>query len=417
MVIRIWVLFLYTVLCIRSLDTSGPIPHREYAAPFSGPCCTSNSTSAFLTSPAIDENLLEVEIRPNARLKTEEELCLEYIIEKAYQRCLRTYEIKEKAIVLRIPFGQNGERQGSPKFYQYIYLGGKGDPEDIWPQVDSLLASVEFAEYLDRISQPGEKLILFDLEEKNYSIYDDKQLIEAMKEGPYPGTRVRVFVLKRDSSISEVDIYNYLYCVGAVGMDCSGFIYYIQKSIARAYGIDLDGILAIVWNSSLKNVPKLLGLWFFKPEEGNVERVDDKISNLRPGDIFLFKGRGYIFRHSAVIQSIDLHRGVIRYVQCTDWAPQRERGVHESFIYFDPAQPGISLKDEALEWSQKINPTFIGEVPLRFWKDDGDRYRSYMEAGGSVIVRLKLIKEIIEHSEPAFYRRVNGYSGAILLLQ
>lgn len=334
MVIRIWVLFLflYTVLCIRSLDTSGPIPHTEYGALFSGPSRTSNSTTTFLNSPAIDENLLEVKIRPKARLKTEEELCLEYIIEKAYQRCLRTYEISGKSIVLRIPFGQNGEREGDLKFYQYIYLGDKGDPENIWPQVDSLLTSVAFAEYLDRLSQPGEKLILFDL----------------------------------------------------------------------------DGILAIVWNSSLKTVPQLMGLWFFKPEEGNVERVDDNINNLRPGDIFLFKGRGYIFRHSAVIQSIDLYRGVIRYVQCTNWAPQRERGVHESFIYFDPARPGISLKDEALEWSQKINPTFIGEVPLRFWKDDGDRYRSYMEAGGSIIVRLKLIKEIIEHSEPAFYRTVNG---------
>ncbi len=408
MVVRIWVLFLCTALSIRSLDAPGPIPHKEYAAPFSGPCCTSYSTTVFLTSPAIYENLLEVEICPKARLKTEEELCLEYIIEKAYRRCLRTHEIGGKSIVLSIPFGQNGEREGSLQFYQYIYLGGKGEPEDIWPQVDSLLASVEFAEYLDRLRQPGEKLILFDLEEKNYSIYDDKQLIEAMKEGPYPGTRVRVFVLKRDSSISEVDIYNYLYCVGAVGMDCSGFIYYIQKSIAKAYGIDLDGILAAIWNSSLKTVPQLMGLWFFKPEEGNVDRVDDKINNLRPGDIFLFKGRGYIFRHSAVIQSIDFHRGVIRYVQCTDWAPQRERGVHESFIYFDPARPGISLKDEALKWSQKISPTFIGEPPLRFWKDDGDRYRSYMEAGGSVIVRLKLIKEILEQYEPAFYYPVNG---------
>ncbi len=134
----------------------------------------------------------------------------------------------------------------------------------------------------------------------------------------------------------------------------------------------------------------MIGLWFYKPGEYNVEVVEDKIENLRPGDIFLFRGRGEIFRHSAVIQSIDFVKGVIRYIQCTDWAPQIERGVHESFINFDPSNSGISLKNKSVEWKQEIYPTFVGEAGLKYWKNDGDRYRAYRQSGGSVIVRLKL---------------------------
>lgn len=121
------------------------------------------------------------------------------------------------------------------------------------------------------------------------------------------------------------------------------------------------------------------------------------------GDIFLFRGHGGIFRHSTVIQSIDLDKGVIRYVQCTDWAPQEERGVHESFICFDANNPEVSLKDSSVRWTQRIYPTFVGEPPLRYWKDDGDRYRTEWPTGQSLIVRLNLIKRLIEDIMPTFY--------------
>ncbi|MBA7647749.1 hypothetical protein ES703_55528 [subsurface metagenome] len=285
-------------------------------------------------------------------------------------------------------------------------MGGKGEPEEIWTEVDSQLASEGFKKYISRLKYPKDKVIIFDIENKNCSVFYDEKIIEVMKRGPYPGTEVRIYVLKTETNITEIDIYNYLYCVGTVGLDCSGFIYYIQKSIAKAYSVDLDEVLAKTFHTATGRVPQIMGLWFFDPEADNVERVDDKIGNLRPGDVFLFRGRGYIFRHSAVIQSIDFERGLIRYVQCTDWAPQAERGVHESFIKFDPANTKISLKDDSIEWTQNIYPTFVGETGLGYWKNDGHRYRAYMEVGGSVIIRLKMIKDLIVETNPSFYHNL-----------
>ena len=223
-----------------------------------------------------------------------------------------------------------------------------------------------------------------------------------LEDGHYPGDRIRVYVLKRDATISVSDIYNYLYCVGSVGMDCSGFIYYIQKSIARSLGVDLDRKLARLMKVPSEMVPQFVGFWPFDPCNDQSERVEDVVANLRPGDIFLFRGHGGKFRHSAVIQSIDLDKGVIRYVQCTDWAPQEERGVHESFIYFDANNPEVSLQDSSVRWTQRVFPTFIGEPSLKYWKDDGDRYRTEWPTGQSLIVRLNLIKHLIEEGHANF---------------
>ena len=345
-----------------------------------------------------------------ARWKSGLELRLERIVEAAYSRCFRTFRVAGRDLVLRVPFGQNGERTGSPGFRQQIYLGGKGDPADIWSEIERLLGSPEFDSYVGRLRQPGDKVIVFNLEKRRVSVFSDAELAAVLGKGPYPGTRTRVFVLKADSGISVADVYNYLYCIGSVGLDCAGFIYNLQKAIAAAFDVDLDRRLAALFGTAVEKLPQIIGLWFFDPESSNSEKVPDTIENLRPGDAILFRGRvpgkGIWYRHSALIQSVDFEHGLIRYFQCTDWAPEEQRGVHESWVRFDPGNPKISLRSPDLEWTQIIQPTFEGETPLRYWRNDGHRYRSYQEAGGSVVVRLKIIKALVEAFQPGFYENL-----------
>ena len=342
-------------------------------------------------------------INQEVRIQSQPELRLEAVIEDAYLRCLKDYQIEGKQVTLRIPFGQSDERYEVGEFSQQIFGGGKAEPQGIWKRVDSLLQSEDFEEYVEALQEPAEKVIFFSLAAGSWTVNTDPQEVKMLEEGQYPGDRIRVYVLKKDATISVPDIYNYLYCVGSVGIDCSGFIYYVQKSIARSLGVDLDRKLARLMKVPSEMVSQLVDLWPFDPLNGQSERVEDVVANLRPGDVFLFRGHGGIFRHSAVIQSIDLDKGVIRYVQCTDWAPQEERGVHESFIYFDADNPEVSLQDSSVRWTQRIYPTFIGEPALRYWKDDGDRYRTKWPTGQSLVVRLNVIKSLIEELMPTFY--------------
>ena len=348
------------------------------------------------------------------RIKSQLELTLEGVIEDAYLRCLKDYQIQGKQVTLRMPFGQNDERYEVGEFSQQIFGGGKAEPQDIWERIGSLLQSEDFQEYAEALQAPTEKVIFFSLAAGRWTVNTDPQEVKMLEDGHYPGDRIRVYVLKRDATISVSDIYNYLYCVGSVGMDCSGFIYYIQKSIARSLGVDLDKKLARLMKVPSEMVPQFVGFWPFDPFNDQSERVEDVVANLRPGDIFLFRGHGGKFRHSAVIQSIDLDKGVIRYVQCTDWAPQEERGVHESFIYFDANNPEVSLQDPSVRWTQRVFPTFIGEPSLKYWRDDGDRYRTEWPTGQSLIVRLNLIKHLIEKVMPTFYSNETDYTEQLL---
>jgi hypothetical protein len=350
------------------------------------------------------------------RLKTKLEIDLERIIDKAYRSCTDFRKVGGADLLLRIPFGQSGERRGSPGFHQHIFLGGKGDPAAIWAEIDRILASAGFAAYVSQLEQPGDKTVAFDLEGRRVSVFFDPGLNELLREGLYPGTRTKVYVLKTGSRISVMDVYNFLYCVGAVGLDCSGFVYNVQKSIAGALGRDLDEALRSVLGADAGGIPKIAGLWLFNPQASFSTAVEDRIENLRPGDIILFRGRvpgrGIRFRHSGVICSVDFASGLIRYLQCTDWATPEQRGVHDSWIRFDPARSRISLADPSLEWLQTIQPAFDGETPLRYWKNDGHRYRSYQEEGGSLIVRLKMIQSLIEAAEPGFYDNKYGVNDA-----
>jgi hypothetical protein len=121
--------------------------------------------------------------------------------------------------------------------------------------------------------------------------------------------------------------------------------------------------------------------------------VEDTISRLRPADIILFRGANGAMAHSAIIQSINWEKGLIRYLQSTDEAPLHERGVHESFIYFDPAKPNTSLSEPDLVWTQQRQAPFPGEKASPF-SDDGRRYRAFSELGGGRVVRLRLISQL-----------------------
>jgi hypothetical protein len=350
------------------------------------------------------------------RVKTRVEIDLERVIDEAYRSCIRTRTVAGADLVLRIPFGQAGERRGSPGFDQQIFLGGKGDPEEIWAEIDKILASDEFAAYVALLERPGDKTAVFDLEQWRVSVFFDSTLNDQLRDGPYPGTRTRVYVLKTGSRISATDVYDFLYCIGAVGLDCSGFIYNVQKAIAAAFGRELQEATAAALGIGADRVRPIIGLWFFDPGSSFSDTVEDRIENLRPGDVILFRGRvpgrGVWFRHSAVIGSVDFDSGLIRYLQCTDWATPAQRGVHDSWIRFDPARPQVSLSDPSLEWLQTIEPAFVGETPLRYWKNDGHRYRSYQEEGGSLIVRLKMIQALLQAAEPHFYENVYEHRDA-----
>jgi hypothetical protein len=348
------------------------------------------------------------------RTKTREELALEDAIEEAYRSCFREYNVGGERLVLRIPFGENGERSEKGVFEQEIFGGGKAEPTEIWEEIDVLLALPDFQDYLDVLLQAGAKAITFSLESGSWTVSTEPLDVDRLMSGPYPGTYADVRVLKREAGVDGLDIYNYLYCVGSVGMDCSGFVYYVQKCIARSLAYNLDRIVGRSLRVPAGAVSELMGLWYFNPANGHAESVEDSVSSLRPGDILLFRGRKGEFRHSAVIQSIDLSKGVIRYVHCTDWTTQPGRGVHESFFFFDPAHPDASLRDRSIRWTQAVCPAFVGEPGLKYWKNDGDRYRTQWPTGTSLVVRLEPIVRLVEAVQPAFYSERSGYDENLL---
>jgi hypothetical protein len=337
------------------------------------------------------------------RTKTPEESKVEQLVDTTFRRYFRSYRIAGKSLTLRMPFGLNDERQSGPGYSQVFYLGGKGTPEQLWPYIDSVLASQEFAEYVNAIISPGNKVILLELERRVYSLSRDQDLFESLRRGSYLGTPTRIFVRRNTTELSEADVYNYLYAVASVGVDCSGFTFNIHDSIARAYGKDINTMLGERWGITPGQVGSRVGLWFYDPANGYTETLDDRIENLRPADIILFRGSDGRLKHSAVIQSIDWEKGLIRYVQCTDWAVEPERGVHQSEILFDPSRPQVSLKHYSVIWTQQVRPPFDGELEPRDWLTDRDRYAWYPAAGGSLIVRLQYLAATFQKREPLFY--------------
>jgi len=321
---------------------------------------------------------------------------VERIIEEAYRLCFHTRILGGKVMTLRMPFAQDNERDKLTEEEWGFLVGGKGNPAFLWETINELLGSDDFITYSETLSDGREKVIIFDLPTQAWTASRDLFDIARMKAGSYRGLLHRPYVLASGRGLEETDVYNYLYCVGLAGMDCSGFVWHIQSYIAAAAGVDLGRTLARVLGVKSGNDPsRYAGTWFYNSNSSQIVPVKDEIRNLRPGDIILFRAEDGGMSHSAVIQSVDFSSGTIRYLQCTDEAPLAERGVHESFIHFNPARPAVSLSDLSLNWTQARYPPFPGEKASPF-SDDGKRYRAYPELGGGRVVRLQTVSAVID---------------------
>jgi hypothetical protein len=320
---------------------------------------------------------------------------IEAVIEDAYRRCFRTFLVDRRFVTLRMPFGENNERSELAEEDLAILGGGKADPAVLWDTIGVLLESADFRYYTSLAADGREKVFVFDIGARGWSATRDRFTIDRIRTGAYPGLPHKPYVLVRGRGVTAADIYNYLYCVGRVGMDCSGFVWHVLRSVAAAAGLDLGrafGRYAGAPRSA--DAAWFIGTWFFDPKNRNLEEVKDEIRGLRPADVIVFRGDDGTTRHSAVIQSIDRARGTIRYLQSTDEAPQDERGVHESIITFDPGHPEASLKDPSATWHQQRAAAFDGEGGIWF-RDDGERYRAYPEHGGGTVVRLKALTKAV----------------------
>ena len=343
---------------------------------------------------------------PPHRQKSREELRVEGLIEAAFREYFRDVTIKGKRLSVRMPFALNDEREGGRGYSQAFYLDGKGTPEKLWPYIDSVLASKGFARYAAEVAAPGTKAVVFTLADRKYYVSTNRLLVEALGQDAYPGNPTRIFVHRAGGELTDADVYNYLYAVASVGVDCSGFASHVLETVALAYGIELNRSLAKSWKVSSNEVRRRIGMWFFDPANGYTERVADRIEDLRPADMILFRGSDGALKHSAVIQSIDLENGMIRYVQSTDWAIEEERGVHQSMIRFDPARAQVGLGHYSVRWLQQVRPPFTGEEEPRDWRTDGDRYLWYTDAGGSMVVRPRFLASQLAKAEPLFYTAV-----------
>lgn len=319
---------------------------------------------------------------------------IEKLIEEAYRSCFITRIIDGKIMNIRMPFAANNERDLLSDSGWTFYAGGKGNPSLLWPVIESSLDSKDFELYVKTLSDGREQVIIFDMAKRKWHSSRDLFDIARMKAGSYRGLPHRPYVYSTGNGINENDVYNYLYCVGHTGMDCSAFVWHVLKYVSRQGGVDLGKLLSRYLGVSAGGDPALyVGTSFYNSDSSHLLPVDDRIKNLRPADIILFRGPIGTISHSAIIQSIDYKRGVIRYMQCTDEAPQIERGVHESFIYFNPANTNVSLKDTRLTWTQLRQAPFPGEKASPY-ANDGHRYRAHSNLGGGRVVRLRYISQL-----------------------
>jgi hypothetical protein len=321
---------------------------------------------------------------------------VERVIEEAYRLNFKTYIIGGRVMNLRMPFAQNDERNIlSDQNWEFLG-GGKADPVSLWKAIEDILAGEDFARYTEALGDGREKVIIFDIPTQSWTGSRDLFDIARMKAGAYRGLPHRPYILAAGRGIEERDVYNYLYCVGWVGTDCSGFVWHVLSYLAEAGGLNLGRALSRVLGTPRGKDPSwYVGTWFFNSGSREIIPVEDRIKNLRPADILLFRGLGGEIVHSAIIQSVDFSAGRIRYLQSTDEAPPEERGVHDSYIYFDPLHPEKSLKDPEIRWTQNRYPPFPGERPSPF-SDDGERYRAFAEEGGGRVVRLRALAAPIE---------------------
>jgi len=319
---------------------------------------------------------------------------VEKIIEEAYRQCIRTKIIDGRVMNIRIPFAMNTDRDILLKTPINFIEDGKGSPDMLWAVIEEILESKDFDDYIKALSSGHEKIIIFDMFERTWTMSTDLFIIARLKTDLFTGLPHRPYVLTSGRGARETDVYNYIYCIGLAGMDCSGFVWHVLSYTAQKGGIDLGRALSPALGVSRgANYSQYVGTSFFSSKNSQIIQVNDEIRNLRPADVMLFRDIEGDIVHSAIIQSIDFNKGVIRYLQCNNVSLPEERGVHDSYIYFDPANPAVSLKDPSLHWTQKRFAPFITEDFT--FADDGERYR-YKLNGGGKIVRLRALVPVIE---------------------
>ncbi|GMO59254.1 MAG: hypothetical protein Ta2G_19150 [Termitinemataceae bacterium] len=316
---------------------------------------------------------------------------VEAVIERAFRQCFKSYFIDGQLVNVRMPFAENHERDQLVDG-GWEFLGkGKSAPPLLWPVINSTLQSSDFAKYIEALKSGKEQVIIFDIASQKWDVSFDIFDIARMKAGSYHGLPHKPYVLVNGKGVKESDVYNYLYCIAWTGLDCSGFVWYTLSYIAEQRGINLGQALRrSLGMPSGGTAANFAGTSFYNSPSSEIIAVDDKIKNLRSGDIMLFRWTDGTMAHSAIIQSVNFSSGVIRYLQDTDEAPQEERGVHDSYIYFNPKKTNLSLQDESLQWSQKRFSPFPGERESAF-SDDGQRYRAY---GGGRVVRLRIMASL-----------------------
>jgi hypothetical protein len=310
-------------------------------------------------------------------------------IERAYRLCFRTFVVGERVITVRLPFAENHERDALIEGGWEFIGKGKSDPAALWPTIETTFASADFALYIAALSDGREKVVMFDIPLQRWSVSEDIFDIARMRAGSYHGLPHKPYVLVSGTGARERDVYNYLYCIAWTGMDCSGFVWHTLSFIAGRRGVNLGEYLAKRLRLPAGVDPSYyMGTSFYNSRSAELEAVEARVRNLRPADIILFRASDGSMAHSAIIQSVNFATGVIRYLQETDEAPQRERGAHESFIFFDPMNTDVHLSDTSLVWSQKRYSAFPGEKESAF-SDDGARYRAF---SGGRVVRLRVLK-------------------------
>ncbi|MDR0383106.1 MAG: peptidoglycan endopeptidase [Spirochaetaceae bacterium] len=316
---------------------------------------------------------------------------METAIEDAYRLCFKTFIVDGRVMNLRVPFAENHERDSLAES-GWEFLGkGKSNSVALWPVIAAAFDTEDFSNYAEALKSGREQVVIFDIAARKWSVSQDIFDIARMKAGSYHGLPHRPYVLVQGNGIEPSDVYNYLYCIAWTGMDCSGFVWHTLSYIARRAGVNLGTQLRQAIGAPRGADPSFFaGTAFYNSKSREIISVNDAIKNLRPADILLFRAPDGSMAHSAIVQSVDFSRGIIRYLQSTDEAPLAERGVHESFIYFNPKRAGLSLKDASLEWSQKRFSPFPGEKSSAF-SDDGQRYRAY---GGGRVARLRAMAPV-----------------------
>ena len=321
---------------------------------------------------------------------------IERLIEEAYRQFFQTRIIAGRVMNIRVPFAMNYERDTFTEETWGFVGAGKGSPAFLWEHINRLLDSEDFERYVEVLSDGREKVLIFDLPTQTWTYTRDLFYIARMRTGVNQGLLHRIHVLHSGRGVTEIDVYNYLYAIGLIGIDCSGFVWHILSHVAAAGGVDLGRVFSRVLGVRDGLDPALFaGTSFFNARSNLITPVNPQIRNLRPADVLLFRSADGGMGHAAVIQSIDFSRGIIRYLQSTDEAPQEERGVHDSFIFFDPANTAVSLSDTSLIWTKRRYAPFPGERASPF-SDDGERFRAFPELGGGRVVRLNPVTEVIQ---------------------